>query len=356
MGKDSSCLGCSKKFTKNDAAVQCTVCGLWIHKQCADISNEVFDFLDRQKKETGRAYWGCKPCSTYAEGMNHRLKQIEDELKVVKQSTVNNEAAIQRVEKKVDELVEQAKKTEVLTKDDLDARMREEREEMRERKEREMNVIIHGLDECENEEAGGEERIKWDKKQCIELAKSQHLKLEEHDIKFCRRVGPRKDKERPLVVGLYSQITRNKLMKGEYEEGITVGPDMTRRQREEEAEVWNEMAERNKNRTEEQVSKNLSWRIVGQKGERRLVLGPTRTQDEQGARRGTRGGARGGTRGGTSGTVRGGPRGGRTVVRGSGRWSETYRQRIGSKRKERDHQEEEEEEMEEGTSEPPAKH
>jgi hypothetical protein len=44
------------------------------------------------------------------------------------------------------------------------------------------------------------------------------------------------------------------------------------------------------------------------------------------------------------------------VVRGSGRWSETYRQRIGSKRKEKDHQEEDEEEMEEGTSEPPAKH
>jgi hypothetical protein len=71
-------------------SAHCTVCGPWIHKQCADISNEVFDFFDRQKKET-----------TYAEGMNHRLKQIEDDLKEVKQSTVNKEAAIQRVEKKV---------------------------------------------------------------------------------------------------------------------------------------------------------------------------------------------------------------------------------------------------------------
>jgi hypothetical protein len=356
MGKDSSCLGCSKKFTKNDAAVQCTVCGLWIHKQCADISNEVFDFLDRQKKETGRAYWGCKPCSTYAEGMNHRLKQIEDELKEVKQTTASNVEAIQRVEKKVDELVEQAKKTDVLTKDDLEARMREEREEARERKDRELNVIIHGLEECDEEEAAAEERIKWDRSQCMEMAKSQRIKLEEHDIKFCRRVGPKKDKERPLVLGLYSHITRSKLIKAEYGEGISVGPDMTRKQREEEAEIWKEMEERNNNRTEDQVSKNLSWRMVGQKGERRLILGPTRAETARGATGGEGRGTRGGTRGGTSGRARGIQRGGRTVVRGTARWSETYRQRLGSKRKERDHQEEDEEEMEDGTSEPPAKH
>jgi hypothetical protein len=345
MGKDSSCLGCSKKFTKNDAAVQCTVCGLWIHKQCADISNEVFDFLDRQKKETGRAYWGCKPCSTYAEGMNHRLKQIEDELKVVKQSTVNNEAAIQRVEKKVEELAEHARKADTLTKSELEARMKEEREENRERKDRELNVIIHGLEECDDDAAGNEERIRWDKEQCMELAKNQRIKLDEADIKFCRRVGPKRERERPLVLGLYNHALRNKLIRAEYGEEITVGPDMTRKQREEEAEIWKEMEEKNNNRTEDQVAKNLSWRIVGQKGERRLVLGPTRAPVAQGGER------RGGTSGGTSGAMRG-----RTTVRGTGRWSETYRQRLGSKRKERDHQEEEEDEQEDGTSEPPAKH
>jgi hypothetical protein len=94
---------------------------------------------------------------------------------------------------------------------------------------------------------------------------------------------------------------------------------MTRKQQEEEAEIWKEMEEKNSNRTEEQVAKNLSWRIVGQKGERRLVLGPTRAPVTQET------GGRGGTRGGTSGAARG-----RTMVRGAGRWSETYRQRLGS--------------------------
>jgi hypothetical protein len=354
MGKENICLGCSKKFTKSDACVQCTVCGLWIHKQCADISNDVFEFLDRQKKETGKAYWACRPCTSYAEGMNHRMKQIEDELKEVKQSTTSNTASIQRIEKKVDELAEQAKKADGMTKQDFEARMREEREETRERKDREGNVIIHGIEECENEAAGSEERMMWDIRQCIDMVKGQNIRIGESDIKFCRRVGPRKESGRPIVLGLYNQVLRSKIIKAAYDENITVGPDLTRRQREEEADIWKELAEKNGNRTAEQVSKNLSWRIVGQKGDRRLILGPTRAEGT-GTRqtRGARGGAAG-TRGGT----RGMQRGGLTVVRGTGRWSETYRPRLSSKRKEREGQgeEEEEDEQEDGTREPPPKH
>jgi hypothetical protein len=183
MGRDlsTSCLGCSKKFTKRDACILGTVCGLWSHRQCADISSELFDYLDRMKKETGRAYWACKPCSTYAEGMNHRMKQIEDELNKVKETTTENTASIVRIEKKVDELAEHARKAEGITRDNLEQRMKEERDELREQKDREMNIIIHGLDECDNEAADNEERIRWDKTQCIELAKRQQIKVEERD-------------------------------------------------------------------------------------------------------------------------------------------------------------------------------
>jgi hypothetical protein len=98
--------------------------------------------------------------------------------------------------------------------------MKEEREEIRERKDRETNVIIHGLEECDDESAGGEERIRWDKRQCIELAKNQRIKLEEADIKFCRRVGPRREKEKQLVMGLFNHALRNRLIRSEYEEGM----------------------------------------------------------------------------------------------------------------------------------------
>jgi hypothetical protein len=62
MGKDSSiCLGCSKKFSKSDTLVQCTVSGLWIHKICPNMSDKVIDLLEKQKKENGITYWACRP-------------------------------------------------------------------------------------------------------------------------------------------------------------------------------------------------------------------------------------------------------------------------------------------------------
>jgi Mg2+ and Co2+ transporter CorA len=89
-------MGCSKKFTKSDTSVQCTVCGLWIHKACADISDEIIELLEKMKKETGSMYWACKPCNKYAQGMNHRLKEIEEDLKEVKQNTKSNTEAIKQ--------------------------------------------------------------------------------------------------------------------------------------------------------------------------------------------------------------------------------------------------------------------
>ena len=80
---ESTCLGCSKKFTAKCSSVLCTVCGLWIHKGCAGMTDDIFDFLDKQLQATEMAYWACKPCTVYAQGMNHRMRGIEEEIKEV---------------------------------------------------------------------------------------------------------------------------------------------------------------------------------------------------------------------------------------------------------------------------------
>ena len=81
MPKDTAvCLACGKKFTKTEASVQCTVCGLWAHKNCIGMSDEIFNFINAQFKQTGTAYWACRPCTAYAQGMNHRVKQLEEEM------------------------------------------------------------------------------------------------------------------------------------------------------------------------------------------------------------------------------------------------------------------------------------
>jgi Mg2+ and Co2+ transporter CorA len=364
MGKETTnCLGCSKKFSKNEFCVQCTVCGLWIHKVCADISDDVFNFLDKMKKETGATYWACKPCTKYAQGMNHRMREIEEDLKEVKQSTKQNKEAITTIEKKVEELAEEVKRTEGVSKKDIEEMMRAERDEARERKDRELNVILHGAEECGDSIQEGSERIAWDRAECLKLFNRNNLRLRQEDIKFCRRVGPKGDRARPLVIGFYSMASRNAALKMDLRAAspdLAVGPDLTKKQREEEAQIWKEMEEKNEKRTEEEKAKNLVWKIVGPKGDRRLIRGmgagtganiePLR----QPARRGWPGG-----RGGTS--RRTGPLPAATTIGPvqlleTSRDDQPFRPRLTSKRGREETQEEEEMDEEDGTQQPPTKH
>jgi hypothetical protein len=187
--------------------------------------------------------------------MNHRLRQIDNDIKELKQTTTTHTEAIQNLEKKVEEIQVQAKKTDAITKKDFEERLKEEREEQRARKDRELNVIVHGVEECGVEAEHGEERRRWDVQSCLNLFKD--ARLAKNYIKFCRRVGAKKERSRPLIIGFYTNTIRDKIIRTVLPEDVTVGPDMTKKQREEEMEIWKEMEEKNKIRTEDQVAKNL---------------------------------------------------------------------------------------------------
>lgn len=195
MGRPAAetCLGCSKKFTSKEASVQCTVCGLWIHKVCAGLTDELFDFLDKQFSATGTAYWACKPCTVYAQGMNHRLRGIESDLAAVKKVAAENTSGLHKVEEKVNELSRevQQKNNNIVTREEFEAYKKEVSNESKERKARELNVVIHGLGEHKDERAEGKERWDWDVKSCTELFREFSLQLTAESIKFCRRVGER---------------------------------------------------------------------------------------------------------------------------------------------------------------------
>jgi hypothetical protein len=105
-GQAAVCLASGKKFKQSEYSIQCTVCVLWIHKSCVNISDEHINFLDTQHKETGMAYWACRPCTAYTQGMNPRMKEIESKLEDVKKSCKTNEGDIRRVEDDVKRLTE----------------------------------------------------------------------------------------------------------------------------------------------------------------------------------------------------------------------------------------------------------
>lgn len=97
------CLGCSKTLAKTHCH-QCTVCGLWIHKACSGISEEFFKFLEEQVKATGTAYWACRPCTAYAQNMNRKMKELEDRVTGVENSSKANSEDIVKVTDRVAQL------------------------------------------------------------------------------------------------------------------------------------------------------------------------------------------------------------------------------------------------------------
>jgi hypothetical protein len=128
-----------------------------------------------------------------------------------------------------------------------------------------------------NDRATGAERQEWDRKSCVNIFEALKLDLTERSIKFCRRVGEKGDEPRPLVTGFYTEWERNELLRNgrylvdmDFNE-VSVGPDLTRKQRQEEGNLEKEAEKKNEYLNEEDVAKNLRWTVVGGKGERRLI-------------------------------------------------------------------------------------
>ena len=51
--KDYPCISCKVHVKKNDKAVKCSLCDLWIHQACEGMSNETFNVLDTQNCDQG---------------------------------------------------------------------------------------------------------------------------------------------------------------------------------------------------------------------------------------------------------------------------------------------------------------
>ena len=312
--KDSTCLGCNKKFTKSDYCVQCVVCSLWIHKTCSGLSDEGFKFISDQIQATGMAYWACKSCTTYAMGINHRVKQMEEKMEAMQHSMNANTAAVKEVEHKVERLDSAIQKKDeavekIVKKSELSIY-----DEMRERESRRLNVVFHGIGEKERVEGDtGKDRAAWDKKSCGNIFEALNLDMTEEAVKFCRRLGEKGEEPRPLLAGFYTEMERSKLLRNANKlektvfSNVNVSADLTKKQRDEEKEMWKEAESRNEKLTEEDKSKNLQWLVVGARGEKRLVKSTRREQDGGQRERRGRGGMtrsradqRGASRGGMS--------------------------------------------------------
>ena len=142
----------------------------------------------------------------------------------------------------------------------------------RERKKRQ--VICHGIPE--SKAATGEKRADDDKANLAEVLDCTKANLTMEDVKFTRRVGKATvGKDRPLCVGFYDEWTKDRLLrfsknlKGTKRNDVKIWPDFTQAQR----QLFKDQMEvaKTRNASKEGLQAGQEWRVVGAKGDTRLI-------------------------------------------------------------------------------------
>jgi hypothetical protein len=127
----------------------------------------------------------------------------------------------------------------------------------------------------------GRRRMENDKKKLDDIFTILDVSVAaENDVEFCRRAGERSDRPRPLIVGFYMEWSKEIVLKhakrliNSNMSEVTIVPDLTEKQRKAEKELEGEAARKNREElSEDDVSKNLIWKVVGKKGQKRLLKG-----------------------------------------------------------------------------------
>ncbi len=222
----------------------------------------------------------------YAEGMNHRLRQMEERIEKVEQMSEDTAKSVKTVEDRVEALDKALDNMEQGAVKRVKESEHTILEELRERDMRKLNVVLHKVGECENEKAGGKEKKEWDLASCDNIFSEMKTNYSRRDIKFLRRIGEKSNTARPLVVGLFTEQAKKTLLDGArklkdtFFKDVQIVPDLTKIQREEEEKMRRKAEELNEKLTDDDRAKNLEWMVVGQKGEKRLIKAIPRTKTQ----------------------------------------------------------------------------
>jgi hypothetical protein len=292
--KSPPCLVCTNKITKTQACVMCHVCQRWTHTECSKIAPELYKYLVKENRQGFSINWCCEACSVASELLSNKVaamfKDIQDIKNDISQLQKDKEDTNTRVTKLETRCDEYDNKEEQL-KSNVEKNVFQE---LRDREEKKNNLIIHGIPEVNDDSWPGLKKKELDIHWTGLVVDTLEVKINpEKDIKFIRRLGEKKvDSIRPLQVGFHNIDTKSEIMKkcrsladNEFWDGVYLVPDLTLQQRKEEDNLIVEMHKRNSELSEEQAL-NSEWKVVGPKGQKRLILAKKSThQTERWGRR-----------------------------------------------------------------------
>ena len=155
---------------------------------------------------------------------------------------------------------------------------REWSRELQDRESRKGHLIVHNVREPGPECSLPLKRKEFDLDHIMELCNITEVECcVDTEVKFVNRVGekPKDGKPRPMIIGFRDVSIRDSILKNTFKlknssfSHIRIVPDLTKLQRNEEQELTEEATQRNNNMSEPE-SLNFEWRLVGQKGAKRL--------------------------------------------------------------------------------------
>jgi len=148
-------------------------------------------------------------------------------------------------------------------------------QELKDQQTRRKNIIIHNIPESDDNDPRA--RKTHDNDNLKEILKIISLSsIKDDDIKYMNRIGEKRQTDRPLLVSFRNQEHRDRVLenarflKSSKKADISLIPDLTKRQRKEEDDLRKEMRKKNEDLNEEDHL-NWEWRLVGIRGERKLV-------------------------------------------------------------------------------------
>lgn len=305
--KQYNCLACKQVVKRSQTCVPCQVCEEYTHPECSGISKDLLKYLVEETNGGNSISWTCDHCTKVGKALNNKVKALNKEIMEIRKEVSGLKLNQDTMET---ELREVKSKCDGNAKDIKNATERVQKSiyaELRERELKKSNVILHGVPEPEAALQGGA-RKDHDMEWILKVSDSIGVNLKQEAVKFVTRLGSIReetDRVRPLLVGLKEYDKKMALLKNawklceteEYNE-IYLTPDLTKQQREEEQELEREVRQKNAE-LDEQTALNSEWRLVGPRGEKRIVLTTKKTarMETTRGRPMWRGRGRGGVRG-----------------------------------------------------------
>ena len=272
------CLRCRKNVAKNSKSVRCRTCHLWVHVDCEPgISTELYNILAHPERFGGQVSWTCDSCVASNAKIEQVVKAYTDRINEVEKRMACNENSVKELDRRVEKLDEKVKNRD----ENIEKRVQQSElnllEEINEREYKRNNVIMYKVKELEDDRASGRDRQDWDMNAVLDIVNSIGMRIERQDVKFLRRLGEAGRDPRPLCIGFHTEGDKNWLLRRGRElektryKDVNVCPDLTRKQRQAEQELKKEAERRNEALSDDDISKNLKWAVVGAKGQKRLV-------------------------------------------------------------------------------------